>query len=69
MSATNNSTIKQKTEKLDQLVAWFDSDDFALEQALDKFKEAEKLAAEIESDLLSLKNEVTVLRQKFDEAE
>lgn len=67
MSAKSNLTIKQKTRQLDELVAWFDSDDFELEQALEKFKEAEKLASEIEQDLLSLKNEVTVLRQKFDE--
>jgi exonuclease VII small subunit len=67
MSTKNNQTIRQKTEALNALVAWFDSDEFELEQALGKFKDAERLAAEIEKDLLALKNEVNVLRQKFDE--
>ena len=35
MSATNSS-IQEKTKKLNDLVAWFDSDDFILEMALDK---------------------------------
>ena len=65
MSSTNKS-IQEKTAELTDLVAWFDSEEFALELALDKYKEAEKLAAEIESDLLSLKNEIQIVKQKFD---
>jgi exodeoxyribonuclease VII small subunit len=68
MSAQKPS-IAEKTAKLDKLVMWFDSDEFELEQALDKFKEAEKLAAEIEQDLQALKNEVTIVKKRFDEAE
>jgi exodeoxyribonuclease VII small subunit len=51
---------------LGELVSWFESDEFELETALDKYKEAEKLAGEIEKDLSELKNEITVLKQKFD---
>lgn len=61
-----NKTIDQKTEELSKLVAWFDGDDFTIELALDKFKQAEKIAADIEKDLLALKNEVNVIKQKFD---
>lgn len=61
-----NKTIAQKTEELSELVAWFDSDDFTIESALDKFQQAEKMAADIEKDLLALKNEVNVIKQKFD---
>ena len=61
-----NKTINQKTAELTQLVSWFDGDDFTLELALDKFKQAEKLAIEIEKDLLSLKNEIQIVKQKFD---
>ncbi len=64
----SDQTIQQKTTKLEELVAWFDSDDFVLEQALDKFTEAEKLAAEIEADLMAIKNDITVVKQKFDQA-
>ncbi|HTJ73700.1 MAG TPA: exodeoxyribonuclease VII small subunit [Verrucomicrobiae bacterium] len=66
--STEKRSIAEKTAQLDELVSWFDSDAFELEQALDKFKEAEKLAAEIEKDLLALKNEVNVIKKKFDEA-
>jgi exodeoxyribonuclease VII small subunit len=66
MSAKNNSTIAGKTTKLNELIAWFNSDDFELEQALDKFTEAEKLAHEIEKDLLALKNRIEVVKAKFE---
>lgn len=69
MSVKNNMSIAEKTAKLSELVAWFDSDDFQLEQALDKFSEAEKLAAEIEHDLLVLKNDIEVVKAKFTESE
>jgi len=65
MSSTNKS-IQEKTAGLTKLVAWFDSDEFTLESALDKFKQAEKLALDIEKDLTSLKNEIQIVKKKFD---
>ncbi len=65
MSSTNKS-IQEKTADLTNLVEWFDSEDFSIEKALDKFKDAEVLATEIEKDLLSLKNEIKIVKQKFD---
>lgn len=65
---SKNKTVAEKTAELDTLVAWFNSDDFTLEQAIDKFREAEKLAAEIEADLMTLKNTVTLAKEKFHEA-
>lgn len=61
-----NKTIQEKTIELSNLVAWFDSDEFTLEAALDKFKEAEALAETIEKDLKSLKNDIQIVKQKFD---
>lgn len=61
-----NKTIQEKTVELSELVAWFDSDAFTLEAALDKFKEAEALAETIEQDLKSLKNDIQLVQQKFD---
>jgi len=61
-----NKSISEKMTKLGELVAWFEGEEFELEMALDKYKEAEKLADEIEKDLSGLKNEITVLKQKFD---
>lgn len=69
MSQKNNPSISEKTIKLNELVEWFDSDDFELEEALTKFAEAEKLAGEIEADLLAMKNSITVVKKRFNETE
>ena len=69
MSVQNKQSITEKTTKLSELVAWFDSDDFELEKALDKFSEAEALAVEIEKDLMALKNNIDVVKESFDKVD
>lgn len=64
-----NKTISEKTDELASLVAWFESEEFSIDEALTKFKQAEKLATEIEKELNSLKNEITVVKKKFDSEE
>lgn len=64
--SVKNKTIQDKMDELNSLIGWFDSEDFALEQAIDKFKTAEALAADIEKDLKTFKNDITVLKKKFD---
>lgn len=61
----SNPTIHEKIAQLDELVAWFDSDEFTLETALKTFRKAEQLAKEIEADLATLKNEVQVVKASF----
>lgn len=65
MSKTSK-TVSEKMAELGELVAWFESDEFELEKAIAKYKDAETLASEIEHDLSALKNEITVLKQKFE---
>ena len=65
MSEKNNS-IQDKLTELSGLVAWFQGSDFTLEEALATFKKAEKLADEIDTDLPKLKNDITVVQQRFD---
>ena len=64
MSETEMS-LNQKIEKLDGQVEWFYSDDFKLEEATGKYKEAVGLAKEIEKGLKELKNEIEVLAEDF----
>jgi len=52
-------SIATKTKRLNELMTWFDGSDFSLEEAVDKYAEATKLAGEIETLLKSLKNKVT----------
>ncbi|MFZ1258712.1 MAG: hypothetical protein WAQ25_04555 [Candidatus Saccharimonas sp.] len=60
-------TLAEKMLQLQQMVDWFENESFVLDEALERFKEAELLAKEIEAELLELKNKVVVLTKKFDQ--
>ena len=61
----NKKSLSQKINELDAQVEWFHSDEFKLENAVEKYKVAVKLAKEIEQDLDNLKNEIEVLSEDF----
>lgn len=61
----NDKTIQEKIAELDTTVAWFEGDDFQLEQASDKLKEAAKLAKEIEHDLDAVANDIREVKKSF----
>lgn len=58
-------SLNEKIADLDSRAEWFYSDDFKLEEATERYKEATELAKEIEKDLTSLKNEIEVLAEDF----
>ena len=62
-----SKTVEEKMSELREAAAWFESDDFSLTLASEKFKLATKLAGEIEHDLKNLENQITVLKQSFEE--
>lgn len=66
MSDKNTSSIAERMQELRQLVEWFESDEFTLEAAEAKFTQATLLAKAIENDVAKLKNQVTVIKEKFD---
>lgn len=64
----NNSqplTLSQKINQLDRFIEWFYSEDFTLEQATEKYKDATKQAKSVISDLENLKNEIEILSTDF----
>lgn len=61
----SEKSLNQKLKDLDSKVEWFYSDDFKLEKASEKYKEALELSKEIEKDLKNLKNEIEVLAEDF----
>jgi len=61
-----DKTVQEKLAELSELVGWFQGSAFQLETALDKFKEAEALADTIEKDLTKLKNDITIVKKRFD---
>lgn len=67
MSKQNNLSISEKISQLDKLVAWFDSEDFSIEEAIERYQQAETLANEIEKDLEAVKENIKVVKKRFDE--
>jgi exonuclease VII small subunit len=61
----NEMTIKEKIEQLDQLVAWFESDNFDVEEASSRLKEAAVLAEAIKTQLESVANDVQEVKESF----
>lgn len=61
-----NKPVQEKLTLLSELVAWFQGPSFTLEDAVTKYKQAEALAEEIEKDLTKLKNDITVVKKRFD---
>lgn len=55
----NRESIEVDIKKLEETVAWFESDEFVLEEAIDRYKEAEELAKSINQRLRKLKHTVT----------
>lgn len=66
MSKENDLSLNELTEQFETLVAWFEQDEFDLEQALDKYKQAHELAGKIKQQLDEIENKITVLQQSFD---
>ena len=60
-----NKTLNQKIEELEKSTDWFYSDDFNLDEAVKKYKEAIGLAKGLEQDLDGLRNEIEILSEDF----
>ncbi len=67
MSVKNEKRLKHQLAELDELIAWFDQDDFDLDEALEKFDEGVKLAESIKQRLKKLENKIIILKQRFDQ--
>ena len=65
--SVKNKTIEEKMNHLRELAAWFESEEFSLTHASEKFEESAKLAKEIEHDLSEMENTVNVLKKSFEE--
>ena len=58
-------SLQEKMSKLDEMIEWFEGENFELEKAVEKYKQAERMAEEIAEDLKTLKNEVSVVSKNF----
>ena len=62
---SEKETISQKIANLDKNIEWFYGENFSLDEAEEKFKQAITLTKEIENDLNGLKNKITILSEDF----
>ena len=65
MSKIAKKSISEKIKELEAAIEWFSGEDFSLDEALGKYKSATALAEEIEHDLTTLKNDITILAEDF----
>ena len=68
MSNKKIESLQEKIDRLGEMMGFFDGDDFDIEQALTRYKAAETLSDEIAAQLSEVKNEITVLKERFDQA-
>lgn len=61
--------LQQELEELEKIVTWFEAEDIDVEAAITKFEEGAKRADAIREQLDALENKITVLKQRFDQAE
>lgn len=58
-------TIAEKIETLEAILAWFESEEITVEEAMEKYEQALELAKALEDDLAAAKNRVEVIKRKF----
>lgn len=62
-------SLNEKISELNTAVDWFYGDEFELEEAVPRYKNALSLAKSIENDLDNLKNEIEKISEDFSKGE
>ena len=62
---TNEKTIEQMMAELNERIAWFQSEEFNLDEARQRVGEARQLAKEITVALDDMQHDITVLSEDF----
>ena len=58
-------TIQQKMAELNERIAWFQGDDFNLDEAKQRFIEARELSKKITATLEDMRHDIEVLSEDF----
>ena len=61
----NDMTIEQMMAELNERIAWFQSDDFNLDEAKQRFIEARELSKKITATLEDMRHDIEVLSEDF----
>lgn len=57
---SKNKTIEERIAALEQAVAWFESDEFTLGEAVERYQQVQQQAAAIQAELAELRHTITV---------
>jgi exodeoxyribonuclease VII small subunit len=63
----NDTDFSKQIQELEEITAWFESDDVDLSQALAKFERGMVLVADLRGELQQVENKVEKIKQRFDE--
>lgn len=61
----NDMTTEQMMAELNERIAWFQGDDFNLDEAKQKFIEARELSKKITATLEDMRHDIEVLSEDF----
>ena len=61
----NDMTIEQMMAELNKRIAWFQGDDFNLDEAKQRFIEARELSKKITATLEDMRHDIEVLSEDF----
>lgn len=61
----NDMTIEQMMTELNERIAWFQGDDFNLDEAKQKFIEVRELSKKITATLEDMRHDIEVLSEDF----
>ena len=61
----NDMTIEQMMAELNERIAWFQGDDFNLDEAKQRFTEARELSKKITATLEDMRHDIEVLSEDF----
>lgn len=61
----NDMTIEQMMAELNERIAWFQGDDFNMDEAKQRFIEARELSKKITATLEDMRHDIEVLSEDF----
>ena len=64
---SKNKTIEERIAALEQAVAWFESDEFTLSEAVERYQQVQQQAAAIQADLAELRHTITIATAQGDQ--
>ena len=62
-SNADNRSLREQMKQLEEILAWFDSDEFELEAAVERYQQAARVAEQIDQRLREIKNKVTIITE------